>query len=298
MSSLAEQAVDAINATSGRHPGFRAVHAKGRVCAARFEPSGLAADLTTAQHMREPVTATVRFSNASGDPSAHDRLHARGMAVKFHLPAGGDTDIVAVTLGRFIVRTPEQFVQLNRTLRPGNGGLPRPSLGTLWFLLRHPDLIKPIGDARSVEPIVSYAACHFNALHAFRWIDSSGAERHVRYGWEPAASVESLADTAPKNAGRDYLQDEIAERLRLGPVHFTLRVQIAGERDRLDDPTAIWKEPLTVEAGTLAVERIEDSVVEPLVFDPTRLTAGIELSADPILRFRPDAYDVSVNRRT
>ena len=127
MSSLAEQAVDAINATSGRHPGFRAVHAKGRVCAARFEPSGLAADLTTAQHMREPVTATVRFSNASGDPSAHDRLHARGMAVKFHLPAGGDTDIVAVTLGRFIVRTPEQFVQLNRDVFKSDNPPGRPT---------------------------------------------------------------------------------------------------------------------------------------------------------------------------
>ena len=35
-----------------------------------------------------------------------------------------------------------------------------------------------------------------------------------------------------------------------------------------------------------------------LVFDPTRVTDGIELSADPILNFRPDAYAVSVFRRT
>jgi catalase len=34
-----------------------------------------------------------------------------------------------------------------------------------------------------------------------------------------------------------------------------------------------------------------------LVFDPTRVTDGIELSDDPILRFRPRAYSVSVARR-
>jgi catalase len=32
--------------------------------------------------------------------------------------------------------------------------------------------------------------------------------------------------------------------------------------------------------------------------DPTRVTDGIELSADPVLRFRPEAYSESVNRRT
>lgn len=35
-----------------------------------------------------------------------------------------------------------------------------------------------------------------------------------------------------------------------------------------------------------------------LVFDPTRVTDGIELSNDPILRFRADAYAESVLRRT
>jgi catalase len=34
------------------------------------------------------------------------------------------------------------------------------------------------------------------------------------------------------------------------------------------------------------------------VFDPTRVTDGIELSGDQILRVRPDAYAVSVERRS
>jgi catalase len=35
-----------------------------------------------------------------------------------------------------------------------------------------------------------------------------------------------------------------------------------------------------------------------MVFDPMRLTDGIDPSADPILTARPKAYGVSIERRT
>jgi catalase len=35
-----------------------------------------------------------------------------------------------------------------------------------------------------------------------------------------------------------------------------------------------------------------------LVFDPVRVTDGIELSEDPILKYRSPAYSASVARRT
>jgi catalase len=34
------------------------------------------------------------------------------------------------------------------------------------------------------------------------------------------------------------------------------------------------------------------------VFDPTRITGGIELSDDPVLAFRSHAYAVSYDRRS
>ena len=37
---------------------------------------------------------------------------------------------------------------------------------------------------------------------------------------------------------------------------------------------------------------------EVVVFDAARVVDGIELSDDPILRFRPGAYSASVERRT
>lgn len=82
------------------------------------------------------------------------------------------------------------------------------------------------------------------------------------------------------------LRAELTERLTRGPARFELQIQIAGDTDPTDDPTALWPdERETVNAGAL-------------VFDPTRVTAGIELSDDPILHFRSRAYSVSVERRS
>ena len=36
---IAEEIVDLVNSTYGRHPGYRAVHAKGVLCGATFVPT-------------------------------------------------------------------------------------------------------------------------------------------------------------------------------------------------------------------------------------------------------------------
>ena len=41
--ALSEQLVDSINASYGVHPGYRAAHAKGVLCAAGFHADGGAA---------------------------------------------------------------------------------------------------------------------------------------------------------------------------------------------------------------------------------------------------------------
>jgi catalase len=79
-------------------------------------------------------------------------------------------------------------------------------------------------------------------------------------------------------------------------------VVLGEDGDPVDDPTAAWPdERETVEIGRLELtgaetERERDGDV--LVFDPTRVVDGIELSEDPILRFRQRAYAVSVERRS
>jgi catalase len=75
-------------------------------------------------------------------------------------------------------------------------------------------------------------------------------------------------------------------------------VQIAGSGDDPGDPSTAWpqdRERVTV--GTLEVTAPTDEG-DDFVFDPTRVTDGIEPSDDPVLRFRPRAYAISHERRT
>ena len=65
--ALAQQLLDALDALSGLHPGFRPAHAKGLMCSGTFTPSPEAAKLTRAPHASRPSTpVTVRYSNSTG----------------------------------------------------------------------------------------------------------------------------------------------------------------------------------------------------------------------------------------
>jgi catalase len=78
-------------------------------------------------------------------------------------------------------------------------------------------------------------------------------------------------------------------------------VSVAGPRDEPHDPTPVWQGARELSAGVIAVTRRVPDPEEsggPVVFDPTRAVDGIELSDDPILRYRPSAYGESIERRS
>jgi catalase len=294
------EAVDAINARFGRHAGSRALHAKGTLCRGSFTATPAAAGLTRAAHMQgSPVDVTVRFSNGAGDPNTPDYApDVRGMATKFYLPDGTKTDISAQTVPRFPVRTPDDFIGLVKASAPGTSRLWKLPL----FLAMHREAIPALREnAPALRPPPSYASCRYYAFHAFRWIGADGGERFVRYGWRPEEDQPRISTEEAKSRGRDYLQEEIAERVAGGPARFVLELQVASEGDPVDDPNAAWPaDRETVDAGTLGLTGLDtrrEREGDVLVFDPMRLIDGIEPSDDPILRFRPSAYSESVERR-
>jgi catalase len=294
MSSLPEEIVDAINEISGVHPGHRAAHAKGTLLKGTFTPNGNGSALTSAAHMdAQPVPVTARFSNGGGDPAIPDYAReGRGMAVKFYLPAGAKTDIVALSLPQFFVRTPEDFLSFTQARMDPERLMPD-------WLGAHPEALAAIQAALSADPPASYATCAYNSIHSFRWLDADGGSRFVRYRWEPEAGERTLSGEDAKALGRDYLQQDILAR---GESAFRLSVIVAEAEDAVDDPTVAWPDEREhVEVGRLVLdgpetERERDGDV--LVFDPTRVVDGIQLSDDAILRFRGPAYSVSVERRT
>jgi catalase len=294
------QAVDAINSVFGRHPGYRALHAKGLVCRGSFKPSAPAAALTRAAHLHHgELPATFRFSNGAGDPHHGDWMpDPRGMAVKLYLPDGSRTDIVCVSSPRFPVKTPEAFIELLKAQGAGAAA----ALKLPVVLARHPEALRSLPVlAPTLLPRTSYAGITYYGIHAFKWIDGGGVERYVRYSLLPETPADRLSPRAAKRRGPDYLQQELRERLATGPVRFTYELQIAIPGDPTDDPSAAWpKDRRRVNAGTLEVTGLDterEAGDDVLVFDPTRVIDGIELSDDPVLRFRGPAYSESVARR-
>ncbi|TSE01711.1 catalase family peroxidase [Skermania sp. ID1734] len=293
-------AIAAIRATGGAQPGYRALHAKGTLYRGTFTATAEAASLSRAAHLSgEPVETLVRFSNGSGNPRQRDGLpHVRGMALKFSLPDGSTTDVSAQTARVFTSSTPEGFVELLNALRPS---ISTP-IRLTKYLAGHRGLFKSVRANGAVTRIpASYATLEYHALHAFRWVDASGGARFVRYHLVPEAGEQFLALRDGLRRDADFLTDELNERLRDQPVRFQYRVQIAGPDDSTVDPSQPWQSTQTVTAGHLDITGLDtarehgDDIV---VFDPMRVTDGIEPSDDPVLRFRTRAYSESVKLRT
>jgi catalase len=301
MSITPQQSVDASNTVFGRHPGFRALHAKGILLSGTFTATPRAAGLTRAVHMQgESIPLTARLSNGAGNPDIPDyQPDVRGLAVKLYLPDGSRTDIVAQTVPRFPVRTPEAFVELMLAQRPQPAIVWRMPL----FLARHPRALVTLpGGLPALRPLSSYATARYYATHAYSFLDANGGQRYIRYTFQPEADEERISMREAKRRGRDYLQDEIRDRLATGPIRFALEVQIAQAGDPVADPSSVWPtERERVVVGTLELNQLDterEQGGDVLVFDPTRVTDGIALSDDPILQFRSPAYRESVARRT
>ena len=304
MADVSDRLVDALHTMYGAHEGHRAAHAKGVLCAATFTATPQAAGLCRAEHLQgTPLRAHVRFSNGSGDPAAPDGVRdGRGVAVKTYLPAGGTTDIVGLTLPTFFVRTPEDLLAFNEARRPdpATGQLDMEKVGA--FLAAHPETVPAVTAAITAPMPESYARLTYHGIHAFRFIAADGSARHARWHLVPSDGEASISDDEAGARDPGYLGQELTDRLATRPAEFHLELELAEAADPVDDPTAVWPEgrsrvPIArIEVTGLAFDRERDGDV--LVFDPTRVPDGIELTADPILHARSGAYRVSVARRT
>jgi catalase len=83
-------------------------------------------------------------------------------------------------------------------------------------------------------------------------------------------------------------------------VNFKLLLQVAGQGDKIDDPSIAWPDTRKkVVLGTLAITKaVADSQTaeKRLLFMPGTLVSGIE-TADPMIAVRSAAYTISASRR-
>jgi catalase len=299
--ALIQQLLDALDALSGLHPGFRPAHAKGALCSGTFTPSPGAVQLTRAPHAARPSTPViVRFSDSSGLPAVADndpqRASPRGIAVRFYLADRVHTDIVAHSFDGFPVRTGEEFLELLRALAALGQGQGAPFAA---FLASHPRARQFVEAPKPIPS--SFAKESFFAVTAFRFTNPEGRSRYGRFRIRPEAGNDHLsaADAAGRSA--NFLFDEIAQRLAGGPVRFAISVQLAEDGDDVADASVAWPDSRPeVAFGTITLTaRANDADPElrKIIFDPVPRVDGIDPSADPLIEVRSAIYLLSGRRR-
>jgi catalase len=299
---LYEQLIQAANDIYGAHAGHRTLHAKGSWARGTFTAGPEATRRSRAAHLSgEPVEALIRFSNASGDPQANDASRdGRGMAVKLRWD-GGETDILATTSPTFATRTPEEFLELLRLRRPDpeTGQPDMEKLGA--FLGEHPETGPAISAVLMKEPLKSFVTVPYFSPHFFALVDADDQRTWVRWRFAPDGGEQRIADDQARELGRDYLHEELGRRLDAGTAGFEFQLQLAADDDPHDDPTQIWPdEDQLIGAGRLEITELIESPERDGhidVFDPNRVVDGVELSDDPVLRARREAYSVSAHKR-
>src|SRR5581483_3258426 len=296
---LSVQIVDALNKVYGAHPGFRANHAKGVVVEGHFKAAPGAARLSRAKLFDgSTIPVTVRFSDAGGLPTVPDgdaHANPHGMAIKYHLP-GGDTDMVIVSLHFFPVGSGEEFRDLLLAIADSPADAPHPNK-VEQFMAAHPQAPKALATVATPD---SFADEQYFGIDAFNLVDASGKKQAVRYQMVPQKLVHLKPEAAAAMAP-DFLVQDLSRRLARKPVVFHLEAQLAAAGDQTKDPSQPWPDGRKrVELGTLTLDKaVPDSAAaeKKLLFMPTNLTDGIELTDDPLPQVRANAYAISFSRR-
>lgn len=300
--ALGEDLLKQFDAIFGFHPGFRPVHAKGMLVTGTFTPSPEAASLTRAPHItRSSTPVTVRFSNFTGIPVIPDNdpnANPHGMAIRFHLAEHVHTDIVSHSIDGFPVRTAEEFLEMLQAIASSNSPNPPSPLPVEVFMKAHP-VAFAFAQPRPVP--ASFATEPYFAISAFRFIDKDGVGRYGRYRIVPNAGTAFLDDETAKNKGQNFLFEDLAHRIATGPISFQIMVQIANEKDIVNDATVHWPEDRRqvnlgkIELTAMAPEEVHEQ--KTIIFDPIPRVDGIEPSDDPLFEVRAAVYLLSGRRR-
>lgn len=293
--------VSQFQKNEGTFPGYRRNHAKGVCIYGYFRSSGRAARYSVAQVFapgeRTPVIG--RLSIPGTSPYAwDDSTPIRGMALELTQADGEQWRTAMNAVPAFPVATPEADYEFMKLQQPDPAtGDPDPQKLAAFFAA-HPRANAFRMWVLSTTPSASYATETYNSLDAFELVDARGRRHAVRWSMVPDAKAgpERIPSGDP-----DYLVQDLRRRLSRGPLKWRLMIVLADAGDPINDAAVAWPaDRRRIDAGTLVVRSSEPQrtgACRSINFDPTVLPAGIELSEDPLLRFRSRVYAESHRRR-
>ena len=293
-----QKLVDGFDLRSPPPLGHRRNHSKGVCFTGIFESNGAGSELSKAQVFTKGQYPVVgRFNLATADPNADDaKVRVRGLGLMISTPDSQEWRMAMIDAPFFPVSTPEAFHELQIA------SASKAPDAMAKFAQSHPEIAAFGGWAKAAPWTASYAEERFNSLDSFLFTDASGNDHAVRWSLVPAAEPVAVPPEELAKRGPDFLETEIAERIKSGPLRWTMLVSVANPGDQTADPSKAWPEDRrSVEVGSLVVQQIEaerDGPCRDINFDPAVLPTGMRTSDDPFPAARSSAYRVSYDRRT
>ncbi|MGA2046006.1 MAG: catalase family peroxidase [Roseiarcus sp.] len=291
--------VAALAPPGGPVAGHRRNHAKGICFTGTFEANGAGSTLSRARVFQTGSYPVIgRFNLGVPDPAAADgTARVRGIGVQITTPDGQEWRMAMIDPPFFAVSTPQAFYEL--LVASGKKDDPDAMKN---FAAAHPEIGAFGAWAKSAPFTESYAEDRYNSLDSFVFVDGSGADHVVRWSLAPAAPAVIVSGDDLAKRPRDFLEQEITQRLAGGPQRWTMIVTVADPGDPTADPSKAWPDGRrTVDVGTLVASRIiaePDGPCREINYDPTVLPVGIQTSDDPFPSARSAAYAVSYDLRT
>ncbi|MFK3972826.1 catalase family peroxidase [Pseudomonas sp. NPDC087358] len=291
--------VDVFERSNGVHPGYRRNHPKGICVAGYFESNGAASALSRAQVFGSGRTPVIgRLALPTGNPYSPDSAAPiRSFAVQFTQPNGQQWRSGMNSMPVFPVGTPQAFIDLQKATAPDpNTGKPDPAKPPAFFAA-HPETQPFLAWVKTARPSASFVTETYNSINAFVLVNADGKRQAVRWSLVPAATGQAWAPDS-----KDYLQQDLNEKLASGPQRWSLLLTLANAQDPTNDASKAWTgEHKTINAGTLVVDSDSSQLngdCRDINYDPLILPSGIEGSDDPLLAARSAAYAASYMRRT
>jgi hypothetical protein len=249
--------------------------------------------------------AYVRFSNGSSHAQSDKAPDVRGVAVKLvgvpgpklipGLEQEQTQDFLFINDPALPFRDPREFMAFVRAAK-GGPALMVPKLLAGVGLGRGVSILKR---ALSSPKVLSFAthAFHTGAPISF---GSSAA----KLGLFPVArAADAAAVVGAAGSGEHFLRDDLALRLKNGPLAWSLRAQpfVDDQSTPIEDASVVWSGPW-VELGTLTIPQQDPdsaaskqiaALLETLSFDPWHSLAE-HRPLGAIMRARGVAYKASV----
>lgn len=289
--------VDALNKAFGKYPHKRAAHPKGLCVSGDFKPTENAPELTKAPQFAKSVPVIGRFSLAGGNPKApdNDKGNPKGLALRFDLGDGANTDLVMISAPVFVANTPQSFFDLLTAKASGDADKVEA------YFAAHPESKNQGTWLKERLVPASYAGVNYWGVHAFTLTNADGKETLAKFKLLPLAGEDGLTDEQAEAKGQDFLAGELKARLEKAPAEFALVAIIGQDGDVTDDATALWDEEHRdkIALGRLTIDAVEpDGTCDAFSFLPSNVADGVAgPTDDPIFAIRSPAYVVSFTSR-